>query len=94
MPKKLEDCVQDVMKQQRKEGKSLKEAKSAAYGICAKSTGWVRKKGGGWRKKEFHESEYLNGSFGAIAKIEQLLQEVEQQLKKKGKKKCSKQSKK
>ena len=70
MPKKLEDCVSDVMKQQKKEGKSTKDAKSAAYAICAKSTGWVRKKGGGWRKKEFHESS------SAEYKIEQLLQEA------------------
>jgi len=43
MPKKLERCVKKV----RKKGKS----KSAAWGICSKSTGIKRKKGGGWSKK-------------------------------------------
>jgi len=42
MPAKLERCVKKV----RKSGKS----KSNAYGICVKSTGIKRKKGGGWTK--------------------------------------------
>ena len=42
MPKKLERCVREV----RKSGKS----KSSTYGICSKSTGIKRKKGGGWTK--------------------------------------------
>jgi hypothetical protein len=41
MPKKLEDCVKDVM--------AKGHSKDEAYGICAKSTGWKRKKGGGWK---------------------------------------------
>ena len=44
MPKKLEDCISDLKAQ----GKS----EDSAYAICAKSTGWVRKKGGGWRNKK------------------------------------------
>jgi len=44
MPKKLDRCVRKV----RKQGKS----KSAAYGICSKSTGYKRKKGGGWSKRK------------------------------------------
>jgi len=47
MPKKLEDCVSDL----KNEGKS----ESEAYAICAKSTGWVRKKGGGWMNKKTGE---------------------------------------
>ena len=42
MPKKLERCLNSV----QKSGKS----KNAAYGICVKSTGIKRKKGGGWTK--------------------------------------------
>lgn len=42
MPKKLERCVRSV----QKSGKS----KGSAYGICVKSTGIKRKKGGGWTK--------------------------------------------
>ena len=48
MPKELERCVKDVESQ----GKD----KSSAYGICAKSTGWVRKKGGGWTNKKTGEN--------------------------------------
>jgi hypothetical protein len=74
MPKKLEDCVQEVTKQQKEKGKSEKEAKSSAYAICAKATGWVRKKGGGWTKrKEIKESIFDNNL--AVAKITQLLEE-------------------
>lgn len=43
MPKKLERCVRRV----RKKGKS----KKSAWGICSKSTGYKRKKGGGWKKR-------------------------------------------
>ena len=42
MPKKLERCVRKV----RRKGKG----KSAAYGICVKSTGIKRKRGGGWTR--------------------------------------------
>lgn len=42
MPKKLDRCVKGVMRG----GKS----KSSAYGICVKSTGIKKKKGGGWTK--------------------------------------------
>jgi hypothetical protein len=44
MPKILDKCVKKVKKQ----GKS----KSSAYAICVKSTGWKKKKGGGWTKKK------------------------------------------
>jgi hypothetical protein len=53
MPKKLEDCVSDLKAQ----GKS----ESEAYAICAKSTGWVRKKGGGWKNTKTGET--FNESF-------------------------------
>jgi len=39
-PKPLERCVRKV----RQKGHS----KSSAYAICVKSTGWKKKKGGGW----------------------------------------------
>ena len=48
MPKKLEDCVSDLKVQGKDE--------STAYAICAKSTGWVRKKGGGWVNKKTGET--------------------------------------
>jgi hypothetical protein len=44
MPAVLESCIRKVMAQ----GKS----KDAAYAICAKSTGYKRKKGGSWSKKK------------------------------------------
>ena len=44
MPRKMMSCVRKVQAQ----GKS----KSSAYGICSKSTGWVKKSGGGWRNKK------------------------------------------
>jgi hypothetical protein len=44
MPKKLEDCVKKV---QRKG-----HTKDQAYAICSKSTGYVKKKGGGWKKRK------------------------------------------
>jgi len=44
MPAILDSCVKKVMAQ----GKS----ESRAYGICVASTGWKRKKGGGWTKKK------------------------------------------
>jgi hypothetical protein len=56
MPKKLEDCVQDLM--------DKGESKDSAYAICAKSTGWVRKKGGGWRNKKTGET--FNESFSSF----------------------------
>lgn len=43
MPKKLERCVRKVKR---------KNKKVNAYAVCAKTTGYVRKKGGGWRKKK------------------------------------------
>ena len=53
MPKELEKCVSDL----KAKGKS----ESEAYAICGKSTGWVRKEGGGWKNKktgEIYESFY------------------------------------
>ena len=44
MPAILDRCVKDLMAQ----GKS----ESRAHGICVASTGWKRKKGGGWTKKK------------------------------------------
>ena len=42
MPAKLDRCVKKVKRQGKDE--------SSAYAICSSSTGWKRKKGGGWRK--------------------------------------------
>lgn len=42
MPKKLDRCVKKVKKQGKDE--------SSAYAICSASTGYKRKKSGGWRK--------------------------------------------
>ena len=53
MPKQLEKCVSDL--------KSQGKTDSEAYAICAKSTGWVRKKGGGWRNEK--TGEVFNESF-------------------------------
>lgn len=44
MPAKLDRCV----RKQTRKGVS----KSRAYGRCVKSTGWARKKGGGWKNKK------------------------------------------
>ena len=44
MPKKLMDCVKELMKKGHDQ--------SSAYAICEKSTGWKRKKGGGWRNEK------------------------------------------
>jgi len=44
MPKKLEDCVKKVQRKGYTEDQ--------AYAICSKSTGYVKKKGGGWKKKK------------------------------------------
>jgi len=50
MPKKLESCVRKVSKTVKpRKGRSKK---SSAYAICSKSTGYKRKKGGGWTKKK------------------------------------------
>jgi len=43
MPKVLKRCV-------RKVGK--KKGVKSAYAICSKSTGYKRKKGGGWTKRK------------------------------------------
>lgn len=42
MPKVLERCVRKVKK---------KKGVRSAWAICSKSTGYVKKKGGGWEKK-------------------------------------------
>jgi len=44
MPAVLDRCVSHVKAQ----GKS----ESRAYAICTTSTGWKRKKGGGWTKRK------------------------------------------
>ena len=44
MPKILEDCVSQV--------KAKGHSESSAYAICVESTGWKKKKGGGWTKKK------------------------------------------
>jgi hypothetical protein len=43
MPKKLDKCVKHLIKQGIK--------KSEAYAICSETTGFVPKKGGGWKKQ-------------------------------------------
>jgi len=47
MPPKLDRCVRKVKAQNRKGKKKVNP-----YAVCAESTGYVRKKGGGWRKKK------------------------------------------
>ena len=42
MPKKLERCVEKVKRN---------SPNANPYAVCAESTGWVRKKGGGWVNK-------------------------------------------
>ncbi|MDY6957574.1 MAG: hypothetical protein SVK08_00320 [Halobacteriota archaeon] len=44
MPAKLDRCLLKVMK-------TGKYTKDQAYAICVKSTGWKRKKGGGWTNR-------------------------------------------
>lgn len=51
MPKKLDDCVQQVKKQLMESGKSEKEASSGAYAICSKSTGYVKTGAHTWAKR-------------------------------------------
>lgn len=48
MPQKYERCVRKVKAQNRKKGTK----KVNPYAVCSASTGYVRKKGGGWRKKK------------------------------------------
>ena len=43
MPKILENCIKSLMVKGH--------SKDSAYAICVKSTGWQKKKGGGWIKK-------------------------------------------
>ena len=49
MPAKIDRCVKRVSKtiKPKKKGQSKK---SAAYAVCSRSTGYVKKKGGGWKK--------------------------------------------
>jgi len=51
MPKVYDRCVKRVSKtiKPRKKGQTRKQA---AHAVCSKSTGYVRKRGGGWRKKK------------------------------------------
>jgi len=71
MPAKLERCVKHVLDQ----GKD----KNSAYAICSKSTGWVKSGAHSWRKKAKTKSKKLEEvcSKGAIAQIEQLLEETD-----------------
>ncbi len=57
MPKELENCVKKLISQ----GKN----KSSAYAICGKSTGWVRKEGGGWKNTKTGEL-YEHKSFSEM----------------------------
>ena len=72
MPAKLERCVQHVIDQ----GKD----KNSAYAICSKSTGWVKSGAHSWRKKKEVEEAFC--SKGAIARIEQIIEESEDFLSK------------
>jgi hypothetical protein len=65
MPAKLERCVQHVIDQ----GKD----KNSAYAICSKSTGYVKSGKHSWRKKKVEENTVC--SKGAIARIEQFIEE-------------------
>ena len=62
MPAKLVKCVQKVKKSGKPE--------SQAYAICSKSTGWKRRKGGGWKKGN---KVYKENTFNEL--IEQVLLE-------------------
>ena len=57
MPKQLEKCVQDLIASGKDKGE--------AYAICGKSTGWVRKKGGGW--KNIKTGEVYNENFEPVS---------------------------
>jgi len=43
-PDILDRCVKDL--------KAKGHSESSAYAICVESTGWKKKKGGGWTKKK------------------------------------------
>ena len=57
MPKQLEKCVQDLISNGKDKGE--------AYAICGKSTGWVRKKGGGWKNTK--TGEVYNENFELVS---------------------------
>lgn len=65
MPKQLEKCVQDLIDSGKDKGE--------AYAICGKSTGWVRKKGGGWKNKK--TGEVYNESFELVSESFELVSE-------------------
>lgn len=44
MPEILDRCVSKLM--------AKGHSKSRAYAICTDSTGWKKKKGGGWTKRQ------------------------------------------
>ena len=46
MPKILDRCVRKVKAKAKKQGKKVN-----AWAVCSESTGYKRKKGGGWTKK-------------------------------------------
>jgi len=47
MPAKLDRCVRKVRAKNRKSKKKVNP-----YAVCVTSTGYKRKKGGGWTKKK------------------------------------------
>jgi len=47
MPKKLDRCVKKVKAKNKKNKKKVNP-----YAVCSESTGYVKKKGGGWKKKK------------------------------------------
>lgn len=49
MPKKFDRCVKKVKAKNKGKPKSKKVN---PYAVCSESTGYVRKKGGGWKKKK------------------------------------------
>lgn len=60
MPAKLDRCIKKVKKQGKDE--------SSAYAICSSSTGYKRKKDGGWKKvkKESVNLPKFNALFESI----------------------------
>ena len=69
MPKSLMNCVRKVKKKGHDE--------SSSYAICSKSTGWAKKKGGGWKNKK------TNSTFNESLKFDKFINIILENIKKK-----------
>jgi len=76
MPAKLDQCVQQVMDQGK--DKNSAYAICSNYAICSKSTHWVKAGKHSWRKKKKIQESFC--SKGAIARIEQIIEEASDYL--------------